>query len=111
MARSRHRALTRGLMSKPDVVLNEDLQRFELEDEGELAFLTFTRRDDTLTLVHTDVPERLEGQGVGTTLVRGALEYIKANHLKVVPRCPFVATHLKRHPDEAAGVGIDPTTL
>lgn len=98
-------------MSKPDVVLNDSLSRFELEDEGVTAFLAFDRSGDTLTLLHTEVPDRLEGQGVGTVLVRHAIEYIRDNHLKVVPRCPFAASYLKRNPDDARTLGIDPTAL
>ena len=98
-------------MSKADVVLNDALSRFELEDEGVTAFVAFERSGDTLTLTHTEVPDRLEGQGVGTALVRHAIEYIRDNHLKVVPRCPFVASYLKRNPDDARSLGIDPSTL
>jgi predicted GNAT family acetyltransferase len=98
-------------MSAPEVVLNDERSRFELEDEGATAFLEFERSGDTLTLVHTDVPERLEGHGVGTKLVRFAISYVKDNGLKVVPKCPFVASYLKRHPDEAKTLGLDPASL
>src|SRR6266571_2886341 len=98
-------------MSQPDVVLNEERSRFELEDEGMIAFIDFTRSGDTITLVHTEVPEELEGRGVGSRLVRFALGYIRDNQLKVVPRCPFVASYLKHHPDEATELGLDPERL
>ena len=98
-------------MSKPDVTIDEARSRFELEDEGHVAFIDFTRREDTITLVHTEVPKELEGRGVGSALVRGALTYIKDNHLKVVPQCPFVASYLKRHPDDATALGLDPAKL
>ena len=98
-------------MSKPDVVLNAELSRFELEDEGETAILTFTRDGDAMTLVHTVVPDRLEGRGIGSTLVRAALDHVRENRLSVVPQCPFVVSYLKGHPDEARDVGLDPSTL
>lgn len=98
-------------MSKPDVVLSADRSRFELEDEGETAFLRFTREGNAMTLVHTEVPDRLEGRGIGTALVRAAIDYTRGNDLAVVARCPFVVSYLKRHPDEAREIGIDPSTL
>ena len=98
-------------MSKPDVVLNEELSRFEYEDESQTAFLSFTREGDSVTLVHTEVPERLEGHGVGTSLVRAALGYVRDKRLSVVARCPFVVSYLQRHPDEAIELGLDPSEL
>ena len=98
-------------MSRPDVVLNEDLSRFEYEDEGHTAFLSFTRSGEVVTLVHTEVPEQLEGQGVGTSLVRAALAYVRDNDLSVVPKCPFVVSYLRAHPEEATDLGLDPSEL
>jgi predicted GNAT family acetyltransferase len=98
-------------MSEPDVVLNEERSRFELETDGHTAFVTFTRDGDVVTLVHTEVPEALGGRGVGTALVRGALAYLREHGLGLVPQCPFVRSYLQREPDEAASFGIDPSTL
>lgn len=108
MARSRDGSLT---VAQPEVVLDEARSRFELEDEGQTAFMTFTREGDVVTLVHTEVPDELEGRGVGTALVRGALALLRERGLGVVPRCPFVRSYLERNPDEAASFGIDPSTL
>ena len=93
------------------VTFDEARSRFELAVDGHTAFIDTTRSGDTLTLVHTEVPEELEGRGVGSKLVAGALEFIRANRLGVVPQCPFVRSYLQRHPDVAMGVGIDPSTL
>jgi GCN5-related N-acetyltransferase len=41
----------------------------------------------------------LSGQGVGSTLVRGALDALRAEGSKVVPRCEFVAACVERHPE------------
>jgi len=94
-----------------DVVRNEDRFRFEVTVDGETAFLTFHRNGKRFTLIHTEVPESLEGRGIGSKIVRAALEYARANDLTVVPRCPFVQAFLENHPDEAEGLSIDaPTT-
>ena len=98
-------------MAEAEVVFNEARSRFELEDDGAIAFIDARRSGDTMTLVHTEVPEAFEGRGIGSRLVRGALAYIRDNGLDVVPQCPFVASYLKRHPDEATELGLDPATL
>ena len=63
-----------------------------------------------LTLIHTEVPDVLGGHGVGGQLVRTAIERASAEHLTVVPWCPFARRWLHEHPDVAAGVDIDWTT-
>jgi uncharacterized protein len=49
--------------------------------------------------MHTEVEPRLEGQGLGAVLVRGALDDARARGELVVPRCPFVAAFIHRHPE------------
>jgi predicted GNAT family acetyltransferase len=41
----------------------------------------------------------LGGRGVGSTLIRGALELVRAQGLKVVSKCPFVSAYLGKHPE------------
>ena len=48
--------------------------------------------------MHTEVPKRLEGRGIGSQLVAGALDIARAQGLTVVPRCSFVKAYIKRHP-------------
>lgn len=79
---------------------NQHHHRFELKTDGKLSIVAYQKIDDeTLALTHTEVDPSLEGQGVGSHLVKGVLEYVEQNNLKIVPLCPFVAVYLKRHPD------------
>jgi len=78
---------------------NPALGRFELEVNGRTAFAAYRRSPGRITFTHTEVPEELEGQGVGAELVRGALDAVRATDEKVVALCPFVAAFIKRHPD------------
>lgn len=87
-------------ISEQSVVLNRDKHRFELHTGGKLSIVVFSQLDDhTLALTHTEVASDLEGQGVGSNLVKQVLDYVEAHKLKIVPLCPFVATYIKRHPD------------
>ena len=80
-----------------EVVDNQARHRFELEAEGETAFAAYTRADGVITFTHTVVPPALEGRGIGSRLVRGALDLVRQQGLKVVPLCPFVKAYIERH--------------
>lgn len=80
---------------------NPTHHRFELDADGETAFANYRRDGHVLTIHHTEVPKRLEGRGVGSKLVAGLLDIVRAQDLKVVPRCSFVKAYIKRHPEYA----------
>ncbi len=74
-------------------------QRFEIEQEGETALLDYRERDGKLRLTHTEVPESMSGGGVGSALVKSALEHARERGMKVVPLCSFAIAWMKRHPE------------
>lgn len=80
---------------------NPALGRFELAVGDVTAFVDYERADGGrfVVLTHTEVPEALSGQGIGSKLVRGALDRLRADGVKVVPRCEFVAAFVERHPE------------
>jgi predicted GNAT family acetyltransferase len=77
----------------------EARSRYELEADGETAFAAYRVEDGNIVFHHTVVPEALEGRGIGSALVKGALEDVRARGLKVVPLCSFVRGWIERHPD------------
>ena len=77
---------------------NPARHRFELDADGDIAFANYRRDGSVLTVMHTEVPKRLEGHGIGSRLVAGALDIARAQGLTVVPRCSFVKAYIKRHP-------------
>ena len=83
-----------------DVIDNRERSRFELEAEGHVAFAEYTRGGDRITFTHTIVPPALEGRGIGSRLVKAALASVRAEGLKVVPRCAFVRAYIERHAEE-----------
>jgi predicted GNAT family acetyltransferase len=90
---------------------NPEELRYEALREGQLVGLIRYRTEPgVVVLVHTEVDEAVEGTGVGSQLVRGALDDLRARGLRLVPVCPFVATYLRRHPEYSDLVGADPAT-
>ena len=81
------------------VTNNEARSQFELEANGSTALAAYSRKGDTLTFTHTEVPEELEGQGVATKLIEGALSQARVQGLKIVPICSFVRHYVEAHPD------------
>lgn len=78
---------------------NKSEKRFEAEVAGSLLIVEYGLDDNTLTLVHTQVPPELEGQGLGGKVVKAALNYAKSQGLQVIPQCPFVRNYIERHKD------------
>ncbi len=94
-------------LTEKSVRHNEAEHRFEIEVGGELAVSQYLRRGSTIYFTHTEVPESAEGHGIGNMLARASLEYARDNHLRVVPRCPFIAAFIKRHPEYQKLVDAD----
>jgi predicted GNAT family acetyltransferase len=82
----------------PDTVRdNPALKRFELDLNGHTAVAYYRLSPGVITFTHTEVPAEMSGHGIGSQLVRGALEAARAQGLKVVPKCPFVAAYMAKH--------------
>ena len=73
--------------------------RFELERDGAVAYLEYSVTDKVLALIHTEVPEALRGQGIGSWLIEHALHWAREHHLKVDVICPIVQEYISKHPE------------
>lgn len=84
-----------------DVVVthNQEAHRFEATVDGLRSLITYRQFPDRLVLQHTEVPPPLEGKGLAAKLTRTALDFARANHLRVVPLCPYVSSFLRRYPE------------
>lgn len=89
------------MASRPTVSHNAAEHRFEATTDHGMATLRYLPRGEVLDLAHTAVPPEAEGQGVGSALAHAALEYARAERLKVIPSCPFVHSYLKKHREYA----------
>lgn len=79
------------------VIDNTADHRFELVVGGHLAAAYYRRDGDVITFVHTEVPPELGGRGVGSRLVAGALDQVRAKGWKVIADCPFVKAYIGKH--------------
>jgi predicted GNAT family acetyltransferase len=87
---------------------NPDEHRYEFVHDGELlGLIRYSARPGVITLVHTEVEPAVEGHGVGTRLIAGALDDIRARGVRLVPLCPFVRDYLRRHPEQRDLVAPD----
>jgi predicted GNAT family acetyltransferase len=80
---------------------NPERRRFELDTPGGLAFANYRRDGGVVTILHTEVPRAINGRGIGSELVRGALDLVRAEGATVVPMCPFVGAYIAKHPEYA----------
>ena len=82
-----------------EVTNNEARNRFELVVDGATAVAQYTLDEGVIHLTHTVVPLEVEGRGIGSRLVKGALDDARRRGLKVDPVCPFVRAYIERHPE------------
>ncbi|WP_343487173.1 GNAT family N-acetyltransferase [Allomuricauda sp. d1] len=81
---------------------NEEAKQYEFHIEGQTPRIEYIKTKDKIYLTHTEIPKGLEGKGIGTALVKQALDDVKKKDLTLVPLCPFVALFIKRHPEYKA---------
>ncbi len=82
-----------------DIIDNTEKHRFELAVDGHIAATYYDIADGVITFIHTEVPSELGGKGIGSKLIREALDQVRADGLKVIPQCPFVKAFIEKHPD------------
>lgn len=80
-----------------DIVNNKAHHRYELAVEGHIAATYYQIEGNVITFIHTEVPPELGGRGIGSKLIRGALDQIRADGLKVIPQCPFVKAFIEKN--------------
>ena len=85
----------------PTVVDVPEESRFEIRVDGRLAGCAYYLAEPgLLVLTHTEVDQAFEHHGLGSVLIRAALDTARSRGLSVRPDCPFVSAYVARHPDE-----------
>jgi len=79
-----------------------EADRYEIRDgERVLGFAAYERRGDTVVFTHTEVDPDAGQSGLGSALVRGALDDVRAHGGQIVALCPFVHGWIDRHQEYA----------
>lgn len=78
---------------------NAQSSQYEFRIEGHIAKIEYKKVNDKIYLIHTEVPNVLEGRGIGSQLIKSVLTDIQEQKLSLIALCPFVAAYLKRHPE------------
>ena len=85
---------------EPTVQDAPEENRYEIRDgDRVLGVATYHRDGDRVVFLHTKVDSDAGIPGLGGTLVRSALDDVRAQGLRVVPICPFVGGWIERHPE------------
>jgi predicted GNAT family acetyltransferase len=92
-----------------EIVNNRAQHRYELVVDGHIAATYYKIDDGVITFIHTEVPPELGGKGIGSKLIKGALDQVRADGLRVIAQCPFVKAYIEKHPDYADLLNTSPT--
>jgi predicted GNAT family acetyltransferase len=79
----------------------QELNRYEILVDGVLAGVeVYEVTPGKIALIHTEIYEQFSGQGLAATLVTYALNDARSRGLAVLPRCPYVAGFIAKHPED-----------
>ncbi|HAJ90774.1 MAG TPA: N-acetyltransferase [Rhodospirillaceae bacterium] len=81
------------------VTNNTDQSRYELVEDGYVAYADYRVHGTTLSINYVFSPPELRGKGTAGRLMQGLMENAKAQSLKVTPICGYAASWLQRHPE------------
>jgi predicted GNAT family acetyltransferase len=85
--------------TEPTVLDVAERSRFEIHVDGRLAGFAQYRMKDAglIVFTHTEIDDAYEGRGLGSVLIRAALDAASSRGLAVRPDCPFVRGYIARH--------------
>ncbi|MBX2901070.1 MAG: N-acetyltransferase [Cyclobacteriaceae bacterium] len=71
-----------------------------VEANEHVGEMTYSKAGSNLLIIdHTEVADKLRGQGAGKNLVLEAVAYARKNNLKILPLCPFAKAVFNRSPE------------
>ena len=83
------------------VLKNDELNRFEIYSDGELAgFADFKIENQKIPYTHTEIDPKFGGQGLGSQLIKEALDEALNQNLEVAPYCSFVSAYIKKNSEK-----------
>lgn len=82
-----------------EVTDNAGESRFELSEDGKLAYAEYRIEGDVLIIPYVESDPALRGKGTAGRLMTGVLDSARAKGLKVTPICGYAAAYIRRHPE------------
>ena len=79
------------------VIHDEKVDRFEVFESGQIAYLQYDEKEGVLDILHTVVPPQLEGQGIARALTEAAVGYASDEGLKIRPTCAYAKSFFARN--------------
>jgi predicted GNAT family acetyltransferase len=89
-------------MTADIIIDNAAMHRFEMPVGDDTAVAYYQEQDGRIVLLHTEVPQQLSGQGVGSRLARAVFDTLKTRGKRVVAKCPFMSAYATKHPEYLA---------
>jgi predicted GNAT family acetyltransferase len=84
---------------------NQAESRFELEENGLLAWAEYRIRDGKYLIAHVEAAPPLRGTGTAGRLMQQITDHARAAHLVIVPRCSYARAWFERHPEAGDVLG------
>lgn len=85
----------------PDLQHDASRSRYEARLDGKVvAHARYHLEGDRVVFTHTEVDSDHEGQGLGSQVVAYALDDVRRQGRKAVPKCEFIASYIARHEQE-----------
>ena len=76
---------------------NPELSRYELEEDGHLAWADYQRSGHRLVIPHVEADMPLRGTGAAGRLMSRVAETARAEGMRITPLCAYAAAWLKRN--------------
>jgi predicted GNAT family acetyltransferase len=80
-----------------NVTDNSAEHRFELEQDGQIAFADYRVEDGIMFIDYVESPLALRGTGVAGKLMEGVTGFARERDLKMHPVCGYAASWLHKH--------------
>jgi uncharacterized protein len=79
---------------------NQERSRYELVSDGRvIGVADYVVRGDSVLFPHTEIEPDLRGRGLGSLLVKEALDDVLRSGRSIVPACWFVVEFVDAHPE------------
>jgi predicted GNAT family acetyltransferase len=71
-----------------------------VENDEQAGLMTYSwAGSDKFIIDHTEVNPAFSGQGVGKLMVMDAVDFARANNIKIIPLCPFAKSVFDKEPE------------